>query len=126
MPSLKELDRLVCALEALTLEQQTLLHQRQFEDVVSLQAREMPLVERITELVLDDRVRARIDSHLRARIHHILSRLGDNSTFLDQAMQETRVALAELGRSSVRARAVRPAYGRTSHPPWAQAFSAEG
>jgi class 3 adenylate cyclase len=122
---LVELKRLVGALEALALEEQVLLHQRQFAEVMALHEREMPLVTRISELLAHPSVRSQIDEGLRARVRAIINGMGEKSDFLDNAMADARIALAELNEANRRVRSVQPAYGRGSNSRFGS-FAEEG
>ncbi|WP_404424010.1 hypothetical protein [Nibricoccus sp. IMCC34717] len=127
MPAkLAELKRLVGALEALSLEEQVLLQQRQFAEVMALHEREMPLVTRISELLSLASIRSQIDDALRSRVRAIIHGMGEKSDFLDGAMADARVALAELSEAQRRVRTVQPAYGRGTGNSRFGSFAEEG
>lgn len=125
--TLTEIRRLVSALEALSLEEQTLLRQRQYQAVNALQTRQLPLATRIAELANRPGVRSRLDDDLKARIRALIRSLDSKSRELDEAMAETRLSLAELDRRRQQVRSIRPAYSRLPYGGvTASAFCAEG
>jgi hypothetical protein len=125
MPELNELRRLVGAVEALSLEAQSLLTHHQYAEICELQSRENVIVARVSELISMPSVRTRMDEALWARLRSILLSYSSKSAALDEAMADARVALAEIDQASRRAQKIRPAYAAMSRSPFG-VFAGEG
>lgn len=111
-PDATTLDRLLGALETLTLEEHHLLDQGLYAEAVAVQSREIPLVHRIVELLGGPGCPPSLAAAFRPRAQRLIEAQQKQSENLGERIAGARTQLDEIRAAEIRIAKVRPSYGR--------------
>ena len=101
-----EADRLLLALEEFVLQEEILLRERAFDEIVDLREHAAPVAEKLCELAVE----FTIDSVFRLRLEDLLHRSGQNFRLLTGELARRQEELTRVGEALGRLRRVAPAY----------------
>ncbi|HRE82393.1 MAG TPA: hypothetical protein PLN52_15205 [Opitutaceae bacterium] len=108
--SLQTVERLIGALEELASQETILLAEEAWADVAAVQNRSAELVERLTVLMADRKVRFGLPPEVYTRAFAITEAQGIKIAQLGEWMSHTNEALREITTAQQRMRTVKPAY----------------
>lgn len=117
------IERLLAALEGLTLEEQELIRVGSHHAALEVQARERPLVEKIAELLLERGVSQALPAPLQTRAQVLLDSRRVAIEKISAQLTVAQSQLVQLDRARLKAHRVRPTYGRIAPSNTANSFA---